>query len=143
VRRRPLALATGNEATNRPAFGGTALTTYGSAGEMGVVQGGEEGWWGWEADIPLAPAEGWARVCSSEHSNEPLGRAVLLPKVGTGFQRVLHPPRALSTARAVGAGPPSAFPVGKAANSHLRNLREICQAHKQVAHDLLPPWEMV
>ena len=65
----------------------------GLRGKMGVVREGEEGWWGWEADIPLAPAEGRARACSSEHSNEPLGRAVLLSqRVGTGFQRVLHSP---------------------------------------------------
>jgi hypothetical protein len=43
VRRRPLALATGNEATDRPAFGGTALTTYGSAGGIGSRTGGGRG----------------------------------------------------------------------------------------------------
>jgi hypothetical protein len=90
----------------------------GLRGELGVVQGGEEGWWGWEADIPLAPAEGWARVCSSEHSNELLGRTVLLHQGGNRLSKSAASPRALSTARAVGAGPPSAFPIGKAADSH-------------------------
>jgi hypothetical protein len=92
---------------------GTALTTYGSAGEVGVVRGGEKGWWGWEADIPLATADGRARVCSSEHSNEPLGRTVLLHQGGTGFQRVLHSPNPVPQRELWVLDHPALSPLGK------------------------------
>ena len=69
---------------------------------------------GWEADIPLATAEGWARVCSLEHSNEPLGRAVLLSqRVGTGFQRVLHPPEPYPQRELWELDHPALSPLGK------------------------------
>ena len=69
---------------------------------------------GWEADISLATAEGWARVCSLEHSNEPLGRAVLLlQRVGTGFQRVLHPPEPYPQRELWELDHPALSPLGK------------------------------
>ena len=74
------------------------MTTMGLRGKMGVVRGGEEGWWGWEADIPLATTEGWARVCSSEHSNEPLGRAVLLHQGGNRLSKSAAFPEPCPTA---------------------------------------------
>jgi hypothetical protein len=88
----PWRLATGNERLTGLLVGNRIDHLWVCGGKWESYGGGEEGWWGWEADIPLAPAEGWARVCSSEHSNEPLGRAVLLHQGGTGFQRVLHSP---------------------------------------------------
>jgi hypothetical protein len=88
----PWRLATGNERLTGLLVGNRIDHLWVCGGKWESYGGGGKGWWGWEADIPLATAEGRARVCSSEHSNEPLGRTVLLHQGGTGFQRVLHSP---------------------------------------------------
>jgi hypothetical protein len=93
VRRRPLALATGNEATNRPAFGGTALTTYGSAGGIGSRTGGGKRVGGdGKRTFPWHPPKGGPGYARRNIPTNPLAAQSSFTKVGTGFQRVLHPP---------------------------------------------------
>jgi len=93
----PWRLATGNERLTGLLVG-NRIDHLWVCGGSGSRTGGGKGWWGWEADIPLATAEGRARVCSSEHSNEPLGRTVLLHQGGNRLSKSAAFPEPCPTA---------------------------------------------
>jgi hypothetical protein len=121
VRRRPLVFGNCQRSIERACLWGTAFDHYGSAGGGSRTEGGGRGyWWGGGSGHSLgAHRRVGPGMLVGPLPNELLGRTVLLSqKVGTGFQRVLHASTLTHpTARAVGAGPPSAFPNGKAAKS--------------------------
>ncbi len=103
-------------AENRP-FWGTALTTMGLR-VMGVVQGGKRGIGGGNWSSLGSHRRVGLGMLGGTLPHELLACIVLLSrKGGDEPTRSAASTRTYSTAQAVGAGPPSAFPKGKAANS--------------------------